>query len=63
MIHFFYDSILPDLNIFLKDIENKIYNFNKKSKSSIITTTEPFNLTQPSRKKLLLPEPVSQLKL
>ena len=51
-------SILPELEVFAKEIEDGLYNLKANCISNKVTVVNPFNLTQQTRKKILLPEEV-----
>lgn len=51
-------AILPDLLTFQQQLEEKIYNFEVKKNPNPTTTIQNFNLTQQTRKKILLPEQI-----
>lgn len=52
-------KLLPDLNLFLKEMEEAIYQVKPKSKQAT-TQPKPFNITQPKPRKVLLPEPLPE---
>lgn len=52
-------KVLPDLNLFLKEMEENIYLTKPRSKP-VVTKPSPFNITQPQPRKVLLPEPLPE---
>lgn len=54
-------KLLPDLVLFLKEMEQRIYQVKPKTKQPV-TETKPFNITQPKPRKVLLPEPLEEEK-
>lgn len=49
-------SLLPDLSSYLKQLEEHIFVIKQKPKPQL-TQPIPFNITQPTPRKILLPEP------
>lgn len=54
-------KLLPDLVLFLKEMEQRIYQVKPKVKQTA-TEAKPFNITQPKPRKILLPEPLLEKK-
>ncbi|RNA35009.1 cilia- and flagella-associated 99 [Brachionus plicatilis] len=52
-------KLLPDLNLFLKELEEGIYQVKPRPKQAP-TQPRPFNITQPKPRKVLLPEPLPE---
>jgi hypothetical protein len=50
---------MPILLEFLKQLEHEIFEAENKIQKINPTVPEPFNLTQPQPRKILLPDPVS----
>ena len=50
---------LPILNEYVRQMENEIFYTESKAKKIPPTKPEPFNITQPAPRKILLPEPVN----
>ncbi|CAF0761445.1 unnamed protein product [Brachionus calyciflorus] len=50
---------LPELNLYMQELENNIY-YTKPVSKPPVTEPKPFNITQPKPRKVLLPEPLPE---